>query len=401
MPTRDTAGAAAAGFVKRHWLVGLYTLLAAGVSAQRLLLHKENNFRIFRSAFHNLMSGLNLYAGHPDQYFDFFRYSPTFALAFGPFAIPPAWLGLVMWNTFNALVLLWAVRRLLPRAQAQLVLLLILGDLARSMQSCESNALVTALMIAAFLAYEGGRLWRGALAVAAGAAVKLFPFGAVLFALLRRDRWRAFGLVAAATVVLFLVLPAALVGPHDLLSQYGRWAWQERAETFKPMYSVMDLLDAWTGYYGPRLPVQLAGLAVLLSPLALRRRAREDAQWRLALLGSLLVFSVLFNYGAEPPSFVISTTGIAIWYVAGRRTRTQGVLVLLTLALVTGEGIGLWPREIRHGWMDESRIRVIPVLAAWIAMQVDLLRRPPVTAPEGVAFTGPEPGLRLALDGAD
>src|SRR5437660_796245 len=82
--------------------------------------------------------------------------------------------------------------------------------------------LVAALMIAAFIAYSGDRLWRGAFAVAAGAAVKVFPIGAALFALLRRDRKRALGMVAAAVAVL-AVLPVVVVGPHDLLVQYGRW----------------------------------------------------------------------------------------------------------------------------------------------------------------------------------
>lgn len=368
------AAATAARFLQRQWLVGLYLLLAAGVSVQRLVLHRDNDFRIFSFAFRDLVAGLNPYAAHSDQYLDFFRYSPTFALAFGLFALPPQWLGLVLWNSFNALALLWAVRRLLPREQAQLVLLLAMGDLARAMQSSESNALVAALMIAAFLAYEGGALWRGAFAVAAGAAIKLFPLGAGLFALLRRERWRALAYLAAAAAVFFVVIPASVVGPHRLLVEYARWAAQERAETFKPMFSVMDFLDAWTGYYGRRLPIQLVGLAILLLPLAVRRRALAERRWRLTLLASLLVFSVLFNYGAEPPSFVIATTGIAIWYVAAGRTRLQAVLVGATLVLVTGEGLGLWPREMRLGWMDPARVQVIPVLAAWIAMQVELLQ---------------------------
>src|SRR5207245_443496 len=125
---------------------------------------------------------VNPYAAHPDQYVDFFRYSPAFAVAFAPFALVPEWLGLLAWNLVNALGLYWAVRRLLPRPQAQLVLMVVLGDIARTMQSCQSNGLITALMIAAYLAYSGERLWRGALAVTAGAAIKIFPAGAALFA---------------------------------------------------------------------------------------------------------------------------------------------------------------------------------------------------------------------------
>jgi hypothetical protein len=375
------AARATAAFLRRHWLLGLYVIVAVGVTVQRIVLHKQNVFRIFASASRNLLAGDNPYAAHPAQYFDFFRYSPAFAIAFTPFAMVPEWLGLAAWNLTNALALYWAVRRLLPRPQAQLVLVLVLGDIARTMQSCQSNGLVTALMIAAFIAYSGPRVWRGALAVAAGTAIKIFPLGAALFALTRRDRWRALGMVAAA-VAAFALLPVLFIGPHDLLVQYGRWAAQEHAETFKPMSSVMDMLDVWAGYYGPRLPIQLIGLAILLVPV-IGRDSPDDPAWRLNLLSSLLIFSVLFNYGAERPSFVIATTGIAIWYAAGPRGTLQSVLVLLTLALVTADSVGLWPRDIRH-WMDESRLRVMPVLATWIAIQRDLLspRTGPAAEPD-------------------
>ena len=408
MPAPGRAAAATARLLRRHWLAALYVLVAVGVAVQRLVLHKQNVFRIFSSAFHNLIAGRDIYAAHPDQYFDFFRYTPTAALAFGPFAVVPEWLGLAAWNVCNALALYWAVRRLLPRAQAQLVLLLALGDLARCMQSCQSNGVVTALMIAAFVAYRAERPLSGAFAVAGGAAIKIFPVGAALFALLRRERVRALAMVGAAAVVFFVLVPMAFIGPRELFADYGRWAAQEHAETFKPMYSVMDLLDAWTGYFGPRLPIQLAGLTILLLPVALRPEARDDPAWRLTLLSSLLVFSVLFNYGAEPPSFVIATTGIAVWYAAGRRTPVQGVILGLTLALVTGEGLGVWPQAVRHAWMDDSRIRIIPVVAAWATMQVDLWRGRPaaeaVTEPavEPAFVLAEEPALAaLVLDGSD
>jgi len=50
---------------------------------------------------------------------------------------------------------------------------------------------------------------------------------------------------------------------------------------------------------------------------------------------------------------------------------------------------------IRHAWMDASRIRVIPVVAAWIAMQWDLLgwRRAPAPALVELEAVPEEPAL--------
>ena len=369
--------AATATFPRRHWLPAVYLLLATGVSVQRLVLGKQNTFRIFRYSFPNLLAGADLYTGHPGQHHDFFRYSPTFALAFAPFSLPPEWMGLIMWNAVNALALCLAVSKLLPRRQAQLVLLLVMGDLARSLQSCESNALVTGIMIAAFLAYEGDRHWRGALAVVGGAAIKLFPVGAGLFAVLRGDRRRAFGALVVVGVAMVLV-PAFVIGPHALVDQYLSWFAREQFHSRKPMFSLMDLAFSWTGYSGSHLPIQFAGLAVLFLPTLLRRDAIADPDWRRTLLCSLLGFSLLFNYGAEAPTFIVATTAIAIWFATGPKTVLRAALLAVTLILVTGCDLDLWPRAFRLQVMDPLRLRTIPVLLAWVAMQVDLLCWPRV-----------------------
>jgi hypothetical protein len=355
------------------------------VAIQRYTLHKHNVFLIFRWSFHNLLAGVNLYAAHPGQHNDYFRYSPTFALAFGPLALLPVFPGLLLWCLLNFFALYFAVHRLLPRAQAQLVLILVLGDLIRSMQSCQSNALLTAAMIAAFVAYEGDHPWRGAWAVTAGAAVKIFPAGAGLFALLRPGRARALAAIAAAGLVL-LLLPLVVIGPALLLQQYHWWLAGEAAKVYKTMYSVMDLVDAWSGRFWPRWPMQLAGLVLFLVPVALRRDAWGDITFRRTLLCSLLCFSVLFNHGAEAPSYVIATTGIAVWYASGPRDTRHGVLLVLTLLLVTVATSDAVPNLWRERLLDPARMKVVPVLLCWLVMQWELLRfgsgRPEVREPE-------------------
>lgn len=368
MPDRSST----ARLWRRHWLLALYALLALAVAAQRYLLHKANVFLIYRTSFSDLLGGVNLYAAHPGAYWDFFRYSPTFALLFAPLAVLPVPAGLALWCLVNFLALYAAVWRLLPERQAKLVLLVALGDLIRSMQSCQSNALIAALMIAAFLAYERDRPWRGAWAVTAATMVKLFPASAGLFALLGRGRGRALAALALAGVALVL-LPLPITGPHLLVREYGWWMGLERAETYKPMRSVMDLMDAWTGGYWPRWPIMLAGLLVTLLPVVLRRDAWTRRDFQLRLLGSLLCFSVLFNYGAEAPSYVISTTGIAIWYSTGPRRPQHDVLLLLTLLLVTAPNLDLLPSTWRDRVIDPARLMVVPVLAAWLLMQVEML----------------------------
>ena len=121
-----------------------YAAGALGASFQQHHLHTENNFAIFRGAFFNLAAGRDLYAGYPALYFDRFKYSPSFAFLIGPIAVVPTSLGLALWNLLNALSLWWMLVRLFPPSRALIALLLVALELFGSLQTAQSNGLVTA-----------------------------------------------------------------------------------------------------------------------------------------------------------------------------------------------------------------------------------------------------------------
>src|SRR2546425_12803051 len=70
----------------RRLLLALYLASVALVTVQQAILGHSNNLSIFRSASLNLFAGRDLYAAHPEQHFDFYKYSPTFAVLFEPLA---------------------------------------------------------------------------------------------------------------------------------------------------------------------------------------------------------------------------------------------------------------------------------------------------------------------------
>ncbi|HEX9605856.1 MAG TPA: glycosyltransferase family 87 protein, partial [Gemmatimonadaceae bacterium] len=104
-----------------------------------------------------------------DQARDYFKYSPSFALLFAPFAVLPFVVGLFFWDLVNALAIFFALRLLLPREQSALAQVLVALPTLRAIQSSQSNALIAALIIVAFVSFERGWLWRGAIAIALGA----------------------------------------------------------------------------------------------------------------------------------------------------------------------------------------------------------------------------------------
>ncbi|PYO98524.1 MAG: hypothetical protein DMD60_04030, partial [Gemmatimonadetes bacterium] len=119
---------------------------------------------------------------HPEQHFDFYKYSPTFALLFAPLAYLPFALGFLCWSLLNGLLLWYALDRLLPARPATIALALLYLEVLLALQYGQSNALVAALMILAFVAFERRRPLGAALSITLGAAVKLFPLAALSLA---------------------------------------------------------------------------------------------------------------------------------------------------------------------------------------------------------------------------
>lgn len=331
-----------------------YVVLAVvllSVTAQRSLFphHTHPTFPIFRASFWHLLYSQNLYAGYGLG--DRFKYSPTMALLFAPFAIPPFALGLLMWNSLNLVALIYALDRLLPRSDATIALVLLIPEIHGAMQRSQSNSLVAALIVLAFVSLEHEQQVKGYLAIALGAVIKLFPLAALSFALFHPKRLRA-AVIFAACLLAMLALPLLVTSAAALKAQYGWWVAIESGDSYARGDSVMGLVHNVFKVSWPNWPIQLAGLVVLLVPL-LQVKRWKDANFRMRYLASLLVFVVLFNHQAERPSFVIACTGVAIWFVTSSREPWRLALVLLSL---TG-------------------LNALGYLPVWIAMQVDLFRR--------------------------
>lgn len=332
----------------------------------------SGNFEIFRASTRHLLAGQNLYAAYPTEG-DRFKYSPSFALLFAPLAFLPPFIALFLWSALNALTLFVALERLLPPRQATLAAGLMLLELLRAMQNAQSNALVAALIILAFVAMEAGRTWRAALAIALGTSIKIFPLAALTFAIPWRRGLRS-GAAAAAAGVGVLLLPLLVTSPPLLVQQYRWWRDIEAVDAQQRWFSVMELLHRWTGAVFPNWPVQLAGVLLLVLPLAVRRARWTEHAFRLRYLCSVLLFVALFNHQAERASYVIAFTGATIWFVASRRATWQ--TALYALAFVT---MPVASTLIPGAWLKLPEIVLyrlaFPTLLIWVAVQVELYRR--------------------------
>ena len=385
----------------RSWLLALYVVTILVVAVGKAYGHRgpDNNFLIFRWSFLNLASGHDMYAAQPAHHTDLYKYSPSFAVLFAPFALIPFALSLALWDALNALLLFVAVERLLPNRQAAIALGVIYLEVLRSMQRSQSNSLVTALVILAFLAFERRRQLGAASAIAIGAAVKIFPLAALALAIFYPRRIR-FALLMTGAIVIVLALPLLVVTPAELAAQYQSWRAVEASDALSVgggggggLYGgVMQQLRLLFGVNWPNWPVQLAGTLLLLAPLA-RWRNWSSLDFRMRFLAALLVFMVIFNHQSESPSFVIAVTGIAIWFVTTPRNWWHSTVMVLTILVVSISSTDVTPRSWQQHFFVHYRLKTIPCTLAWLTMMWELLafRRSEIGEGDELDVAAPQP----------
>ena len=357
-------------FVAVLWLAAV-----VAATAQQGIAHQNNNFLIFRAASLHLLHGQDLYAAYPAEHFDFYKYSPTFALLFLPFALPPFAAAMLLWNALNAGALYAALGMVLPQRAATVARAIVFLDMLGSLQNVQSNALVAALIILTFAAYERRHTVLGSVATAIGTNIKVFPLAGASFAVFHPRKLRV-AIAVLVSLVGFALLPLLVTPPSTLLAQYASWRAIESTDALERGFSVMHHVQLAFGLGLPNWPFQLAGVALLVAPVLARPDRWRDWRFRRLYLCSVLAFCVLFNHQAESPTFVIGVAGVAIWFAAlAPRTRLSWALFVLFFVGTVLASSDAMPGWLQRNLFDPYRLKTIPLLFVWIDIQRQLWAR--------------------------
>jgi hypothetical protein len=356
----------------------LWGAAVVAATVQQGVLHHNNNFLIFRAASLHLVHGQDLYAAYPALHFDFYKYSPTFALLFLPFALPPFWIAMLLWNTLNAATLYFAIGTVLPLRSANIARGIVFLDMLGSLQNVQSNALVAALIIFTFAAYERRRTVLGSAAAMIGAVIKIFPLAGASFALFHPRKVRvAVALVASAAVL--AALPLLVTSPATLEMQYASWKAIQKLDALTRGYSVMEMVHLLARTDWPNWPQQLVGALLLLAPIVVRRERWREWAFRRLYLCSVLLFCLIFNHKAESPTFVIGVAGAAIWFASlDARTRWEWILFGVIVVVTILSSSDAMPRLLQKSLFDPYRLKVVPLIVLWVELQQRMWARAPV-----------------------
>lgn len=337
----------------------VFALLALYASAQSYLttdlsVIKEgvctryNNYLIFKHSFFHLWENKNLFMHHPEDYCDLYKYSPTFSMVFGFFAVLPDWLGLFLWDLLNALVLFWAIYQLpIDKKISLSVGFFVALEMTTNLQNEQSNSLLAGLMVLAFVFMERKNLLLATLFIALAAYIKIFGFAACVLLLFYPNKLKATLYMILWMGVLFLA-PLIMVSPEQLWWQYANWG-ELLAMDHKSVYqlSIMHGLEAWLGVELNKLYALAVGIIMLLVATFKVFLKNNTLSYRLMLLALTCIWVIIFNHKAESPTFIIAVTGLGIWYFVQEKTSRNKVLIWFAFVFTCLSPTDLFPPFVR------------------------------------------------------
>ncbi len=356
--------------------LSILSLVIVIASIHRYILGLDHikNFLIFKTSFFNLINYHDLYGSQSYQGIDldYYKYSPVFALIFSPIAAMPVILGVIIWNLINSLLLFFAIKSLpFNNTKKAIIFWLVFIEMLTSIQNCQSNALIAALMIFTFTAFENRNLLFAAFCIVLSTYIKLFGIVAIIMFLFYPGRIRFILYTVMWSAILFF-LPLLTISFEQLIFLYKSWfALLANDQSISWGFSVMGILKSWFGIETNKLYIQLIGAIILCLPM-LNIKSWSKPIFRILYLASIMIWVIIFNHKAESPTFIIALCGMAIWFVSEDIKPFSLILIIFALMLTSLSPTDIFPKYIRVNYVIPYSLKALPALLIWIVIQYKL-----------------------------
>lgn len=354
------------------WLWIALSVIAAVLKYNRT----DNNYRIFRGVFWHTLQCTSLYAEYPLEYYDVNHYGPFFSLVIAPFALMPIPLGLVFWCIALSLTLYFAITRSTFSSWQQMFVLWFCSEtLLTSLFMQQFNIAIAAIIIASYALIEKERDFWAACLIVLGTFVKLYGIVGLAFFFFSRHKGKFVLSLLFWGVVLF-VAPMIISSPAYVVSQYHEWfvcLVEKNGENLASEAQNISALGMVRRVLGnPQYSdlLILAPALVLFALPYLRFKQWRNEGFRMTLLASVLLFTVLFSTGSESSSYIIALSGVCVWYFAAPWQRGKADIWLLVFVfLLSSMGSSdLYPRVVKREYIQAYSLKALPCLIVWLKL---------------------------------
>ncbi len=361
------------------WLWIALSVIAAVLKYNRT----DNNYRIFRGVFWHTLQCTSLYAEYPLEYYDVNHYGPFFSLVIAPFALMPIPLGLVFWCIALSLTLYFAITRSTFSSWQQMFVLWFCSEtLLTSLFMQQFNITIAAIIIASYALIEKERDFWAAFLIVLGTFVKLYGIVGLAFFFFSRHKGKFVLSLLFWGVVLF-VAPMIISSPGYVVSQYHEWfvcLVEKNGENLASQAQNISALGMVRRVLGnPQYSdlLILAPALVLFALPYLRFKQWRNEGFRMTLLASVLLFTVLFSTGSESSSYIIALSGVCVWYFAAPWQRGKADIWLLVFVfLLSSMGSSdLYPRAIKREYIQAYSLKALPCLIVWVKLCWEMMAK--------------------------
>ena len=335
-----------------------------------------NNYIIFKNSFFHLLGQLNLYTQYTNEQYDLFKYTPSFALIFGFFAILPNALGLFIWNLLNVGLPILGFSQLLGlnKKTKPILLLLLMPEMLTSVLNSQSNGLILGLMLLALAAIQRENTLKAVVLICITGFIKLF--GIALFAvfLLYPNQLKKAILQAFIFMLILFGLPLIVIPFETLIQQYVNYfdLLKNDGNTFLK-YSVMAWLNTWFHLNIGKNIVLAIGLVIQLIPLFFQSNFLKKNRIVYGL--SWMIWVVIFNHMAESATYIIAVGAIMAFLAMKVKISNYYLIGLVLLFFLTELGPSdIYPKYLRIWIVETAQLKVFPCIVFWVLMLFEIIK---------------------------
>ena len=370
-------------FNNRIIIISLWLVIALLSVLVKLDINDINNYKIFKNVFFHTIDKLPLYKEYPLEYFDHNHYGPIFSIVIAPFAMLPDYIGIPLWSLFNAGILAWAITQLpLKSTQINAILWICLHELLTTLLGLQFNPLMTAIIILSFVNIEKKKDFWSAFFIVLGVFVKLYGIVGLAFFFFSKNKIKFILSLLFWSVVLF-TLPMLISSPEYIIQTYQEWfarlVEKNNENAGLNSYQDISLMGMVRRIFQDssisNLPFLIGGV-VLFGLQYLRIKEYKEVSFRLMLLASVLIFTVIFSSGSESPTYIIAFVGVAIWFVIQSKPISNLYIALFIFALILTSlsPSDLIPKDIKDNYIRPYALKALPCVLIWFAIIYEMLK---------------------------
>lgn len=362
---------------QKRTIIGVYILLAIIASLKQYLHGSFNNYLIFKYVFWHTWEQKPLYE-LDTAYLDSNHYGPFFALIIAPFAILPDWLGTVLWNLANTVVLLIGIFKLpLPKNYQKLIAWICAHECLTSLLSFQFNVGITGLILLSFVYMEKQQSIKAAVAIVVGFLVKLYGIVALAFFLFNKKKLNFMVWVPIVLILLFC-LPMVISSPSFIVKSYQDWFHSLTAKSMDNEVNMMADIS-FLGFVRKTTGIHIhvlygcafAGLLLLIA--LFRTKMYPFKSYRILILSYVLLCLVLFNTNVESPTYIIGFVGLAIWFTVVEKSGYTYFLLIFAIILTSFSPSDLFPKFVRQQYVIPYALKAVPCIFIWLDITYRLL----------------------------